>query len=90
MKTLREEFQRRGEPLDDLIFPRIERKGWTKPKGDQAPAPTKAKSAMQRMRKRGEKRHVPDVNYFSPSTTISFPHRGSHAEGGVRSEGRRP
>jgi|GEM_PF-4749991 len=56
MKTLREEFQRRGEPLDDLIFPRIERKGRIKPKEDQAPAPTKAKSAVQRMRKRGEKR----------------------------------
>jgi integrase len=56
MKALRQEFQLRGEPLEDLIFPRIERKEVGTRQAGLGPLPTKTKTPTLRMRKRGQKR----------------------------------
>lgn len=51
MKILVAEFTRRGEPLEDLLFPRVQKKV----KGSQSTSST-AKPVTHRMRKRGQKR----------------------------------
>jgi len=52
MKTLVAEFDRRGKPLEDLIFPRL-----SGPKRGSIPANAqKGKSIQHRVRKRGQKR----------------------------------
>ncbi len=61
MKTLREEFELRGSPLNDLIFPWTGgvRKTKAKAKITNQEPPTsksKSKSSVTRMRKRGDKR----------------------------------
>ena len=56
MKTLREEFKFRGEPLEDLIFRRTNQMVASENHIARELAPTKTKPPMARMRKQGEKR----------------------------------